>query len=61
MSDYKHDPFTNKKTKVLRPKVHMGGPVTKNGKDVSKNIERQTAAKYKRQEIARKMKATGKT
>ena len=34
--------------KKLRPTVHMGGSVTKNGKNVDKQIERQTAAKYKR-------------
>ena len=32
--------------KSLRPKVQMGGSVFKNGKNVDKEIERQTAKKH---------------
>jgi hypothetical protein len=45
--DSTHDPFTGKQTKILRPKVKMGGSVTRNGVNVDKEIERQTAAKSK--------------
>ncbi len=37
---------TEKEIKKLRPKVKMGGSVTRNGKNVDKEIEKQTAKKY---------------
>jgi hypothetical protein len=46
MSKVNAEDISEKAKAKLRPKVQMGGPVTKNGKDVSKQIERQTARKY---------------
>ena len=45
-----------KDIKRLRPKVKMGGSVTRNGVNVDKEIEKQTALKHKKQDLARKMK-----
>ena len=48
---------SERERKKLRPKVKMGGPVSRNGKDVSKEIEEQTARKYaKSRAIANKNK-----
>ncbi len=38
--------ISEKAKSKLRPKQQMGGSVTKNGKDVSKEIEEQTARKF---------------
>jgi len=41
------DPFdSRRKVKALRPKARMGGTVTRNGVNVDKEIEAQTAKKY---------------
>lgn len=41
------DAPSEREKKRLRPTVRMGGSVTRNGVNVDKQIERQTAAKHK--------------
>lgn len=59
-----YDPFTNKNVPSKPIKQQMGGSVTRNGVDVSKEIEKQTAAKHKasakKHEMAKKIGSSSK-
>lgn len=49
-----YKPISEREHKKFRPKQQMGGPVFKNGKDVSKAIEKQTARKQTARQAALK-------